>query len=224
MEIHKNGSRAIACQAAWPPPWLAADPPKEEPAPVVTTPVKTAGWDEAKAAAALAVALECCDRAVKDAGSDPRRRAADAYRAAVARLAERHDPYLFSVLPDLDAAFAVEQGVPKGARLFFSSADARPCWPGGPIKDKDPPLYFWTWEGGPGWICAADRPPPPHAPALWPRHRRRCPGCDGRDLGVSWQTCVSGEKRLRIRCGACRAHVAYLALRPDNPELEWRAS
>jgi hypothetical protein len=193
------------------------------PAPVVTTPDKLAGWDEAKAAAALAVALERCDRAAKDAGSGPGRRAALAYRSAVAALAERRDPYLLSVLPDLDAAFAVKSDVPPGTRLFLVAADARPCWPDGPIRKKDESLYMWTWEHGPGWVYAADRPPPPHAPALWPGHRRRCPACEGRDLGVSWQVCKNGEQRLQVRCLACGAHAGYLGLRPDNPELEWRA-
>jgi hypothetical protein len=125
---------------------------------------------------------------------------------------------------ELLALVVAEEGIPPGVRLFFADADARPCWPDGPIKAKDPPLYMWTWEGGPGWVYAADRPPPSTVPALWPRHRRRCPGCDGRNLGVSWQTCKNGERRLQVRCVACRAHVAYLALRPDNPELEWLTS
>jgi hypothetical protein len=224
MEIHKTGSRAIACQATWPPPWLATRPPKEEPVPVVVTPAETVGWDNAKADAALAIALERCDRAARDAGSSVRRRVVDAYRAAVTRLAERRDPYLFAVLPDLETAFAADRGVPRGARLFFSSADARPCWPDGPHRKNESPLYLWTWEHGPGWVYAADRPPPPHTPALGPRHRRRCPGCDGRGLGVSWKKCTSGEKRLQVKCEMCGAHVCYLTVKPDNPELEWRAS
>jgi hypothetical protein len=125
---------------------------------------------------------------------------------------------------ELLALVAAGQGIPSGTRLFFVAADARPCWPDGPHKQNELPLHMWTWQGGPGWVYAADIPPPPHGPALWPRHRRRCPSCDGRDLGISWQTCVNSEKRLQVRCVACRAHVAYLAVKPHNPELEWLAS
>jgi hypothetical protein len=66
-----------------------------------------AGWDQAKADAALAAALARCDRAMKeDARTDGQRRAVDTYRAAVRRLFERRDPYLFTVLLDLERAFA----------------------------------------------------------------------------------------------------------------------
>jgi hypothetical protein len=59
-------------------------------------------WEQA-----LAAALARCDRAAQeDAQTDSKRRAVDAYRSAVRRLAERHDPYLFTVLPDLERAFA----------------------------------------------------------------------------------------------------------------------
>ena len=68
--------------------------------------VLLAGWDQEKADALLAAALERCDRAAKKARTDGQRRAVDAYRAAVRRLAERRDPSLFAVLPDLEAAFA----------------------------------------------------------------------------------------------------------------------
>jgi hypothetical protein len=64
-------------------------------------------WDQAKADAALAEALARCDLAqLRDAHTDGQRRAVDAYRSAVRSLLERHDPHLFTVLPDLERAFA----------------------------------------------------------------------------------------------------------------------
>src|SRR5262249_5324745 len=64
------------------------------------------GWDQTQAEIALAAALGRCDRAAKEARTDGQRRAVDAYRAAVTGLAERLDPYLFAVLPDLEKVFA----------------------------------------------------------------------------------------------------------------------
>ena len=73
-------------------------------------------WDQAKADPHLALALARCDRASKeDARTDGQRRAVDAYRSAVRRLADRHDLYhtLFTVHPDLERAFARSRNTPS---------------------------------------------------------------------------------------------------------------
>jgi hypothetical protein len=60
--------------------------------------------------------------------------------------------------------------------------------------------------------------------ALAPHVKRRCPGCNGRALAVTWQACGAEGKRLRVTCRRCGRFVAWRKRRPDNPDLEWKAA
>jgi hypothetical protein len=107
---------------------------------------------------------------------------------------------------------------PAGTRLFFQDTKGAICWPEN--------AAIWTYEGGPRWWYTKEHPVPPHEPALalLPWKSRRCPGCSGRKLRVTWQECGEGEKRLRVECVACGRFVDWLKRKPDNAELEWRAT
>jgi hypothetical protein len=114
---------------------------------------------------------------------------------------------------------ALLRGPPPGARLFFQrQADAKVCWP-----DE---AEMWSWERGPQWFYTKDRPVPPCEPAVCPRYfiggHSRCGRCVRVALRVVWQTCKGGEQRLRVECQVCGGFVGWLALKPDNPALEWR--
>ena len=80
---------------------------KTEVWPLLTSLAAGPGWDQPRADAALAAVLaRCALAALDDARTDGQRRAVDAYRVAGRGLADRRDPYLFAVLPDLERAFA----------------------------------------------------------------------------------------------------------------------
>jgi hypothetical protein len=127
--------------------------------------------------------------------------------------------------PELLALVTAEQGLPPGTRLFFEG-DVPPggggsrgngsvlCWPEEATR--------WTWETATAWLYTADRPLPPHEPALHPRCPRRCPKCHRQEVRVSWQVCKGGKQRLRLQCQACNAFCGWLKRDPRHPDLIWR--
>jgi hypothetical protein len=116
--------------------------------------------------------------------------------------------------PGLLALVMADSGLPPGTRLFFEGDKSALCWPEESVQ--------WTWEGAPSWLFTADRPLPPCEPALHPRSGRRCRVCQQALPGVSWQTCMNGEKRLRLACQRCGVFCGWLKKDPRNPDLIWR--
>jgi hypothetical protein len=128
---------------------------------------------------------------------------------------------------EMTSAMPPRPTLPVGVRLFFEAEeDAKVCWPRKPRHWTCWPeeAHHWTFEGAPRWYYTREYPVPPLEPALAPHARRRCPGCSGSVLAVTWQDCGEEGKRVRVTCQRCGRYVAWLKRQPNNPDLWWRAT